>query len=46
MHFSKTYAQLLLTLPPELQQNAIEYRQVSLQYVLILSMKLCEINFV
>ena len=29
MHFSKTYAQLLLTLPPELQRNAIEYRQVS-----------------
>lgn len=29
MHFSKTYAQLLLTLPHELQQNAIAYRQVS-----------------
>ncbi|KAI5116690.1 hypothetical protein M0805_007511 [Coniferiporia weirii] len=28
MHFSKTYSQLLLTLPPELQQNAIEYRQL------------------
>ncbi|EGN97125.1 hypothetical protein SERLA73DRAFT_110234 [Serpula lacrymans var. lacrymans S7.3] len=28
MHFSKTYAQLLLTLPPELRDNAIEYRQL------------------
>ncbi|GLB41102.1 putative SPX domain containing protein [Lyophyllum shimeji] len=28
MHFSKTYAQLLLTLPPELRENAIEYRQL------------------
>lgn len=28
MHFSKTYAQLLLGLPPELQENAIEYRQL------------------
>ncbi len=31
MHFSKTYSQLLLTLPQELQDNAIEYRQVSLR---------------
>lgn len=29
MHFSKTYAQLLLSLPPELRENAIQYRQVS-----------------
>ncbi|KAJ3569146.1 hypothetical protein NP233_g5238 [Leucocoprinus birnbaumii] len=28
MHFSKTYAQLLANLPPELQQNAIQYRQL------------------
>lgn len=28
MHFSKTYTQLLLSLPPELRENAIEYRQV------------------
>ncbi|CDO73928.1 hypothetical protein BN946_scf185016.g85 [Trametes cinnabarina] len=28
MHFSKTYAQLLLTLPPELRQSAIQYRQL------------------
>ena len=28
MHFSKTYTQLLLTLPPDLRENAIEYRQV------------------
>ncbi|PPQ82687.1 hypothetical protein CVT25_009417 [Psilocybe cyanescens] len=28
MHFSKTYAQLLLSLPPELRDNAIEYRQL------------------
>ena len=28
MHFAKVYSQLLLTLPPELQENAIEYRQV------------------
>ncbi|TDL24707.1 hypothetical protein BD410DRAFT_785400 [Rickenella mellea] len=28
MHFSKTYAQLLLTLPSELRENAIEYRQL------------------
>ncbi|KAH8116989.1 SPX domain-containing protein [Phellopilus nigrolimitatus] len=28
MHFSKTYSQLLLTLPAELQENAIEYRQL------------------
>lgn len=29
MHFSKTYAQILLSLPPELRENAIQYRQVS-----------------
>lgn len=29
MHFSKTYAQLLLSLPQELRDNAIQYRQVS-----------------
>ncbi|KAI0079186.1 hypothetical protein K474DRAFT_1659490 [Panus rudis PR-1116 ss-1] len=28
MHFSKTYSQLLLSLPPDLRQNAIEYRQL------------------
>ncbi|KAJ7083647.1 SPX domain-containing protein [Mycena belliarum] len=28
MHFSKTYAQLLEGLPPELSNNAIEYRQL------------------
>ncbi|RPD52717.1 hypothetical protein L226DRAFT_550861 [Lentinus tigrinus ALCF2SS1-7] len=28
MHFSKTYAQLLLTLPPELRESAIQYRQL------------------
>ncbi|KAF7304257.1 hypothetical protein HMN09_00827000 [Mycena chlorophos] len=28
MHFSKTYAQLLQELPPELSQNAIQYRQL------------------
>ncbi|KAJ6535940.1 SPX domain-containing protein [Mycena vulgaris] len=28
MHFSKTYAQLLQDLPPELSENAIEYRQL------------------
>jgi hypothetical protein len=28
MHFSKTYTQLLLSLPPELRANAIEYRQL------------------
>lgn len=28
MHFSKTYAQLLLGLPPELRDNAVQYRQV------------------
>ncbi|KAF8901141.1 hypothetical protein CPB84DRAFT_1915932 [Gymnopilus junonius] len=30
MHFSKTYSQLLLDLPPELRDNAIQYRQVRL----------------
>lgn len=30
MHFGKTYAQLLLSLPPDLSQNAIQYRQASL----------------
>ncbi|KAI0635439.1 SPX domain-containing protein [Trametes polyzona] len=28
MHFSKTYSQLLLTLPPELRESAIQYRQL------------------
>ncbi|TRM57389.1 SPX domain-containing protein [Schizophyllum amplum] len=28
MHFGKTYAQLLLDLPPELRDNAIQYRQL------------------
>ncbi|KAI6032606.1 hypothetical protein F5J12DRAFT_944819 [Pisolithus orientalis] len=28
MHFSKTYSQLLLTLSPELRDNAIEYRRL------------------
>ncbi|KIJ14853.1 hypothetical protein PAXINDRAFT_169528 [Paxillus involutus ATCC 200175] len=28
MHFSKTYIQLLLSLPPELRDNAVEYRQL------------------
>ncbi|KAF7303708.1 hypothetical protein MIND_00600200 [Mycena indigotica] len=31
MHFSKTYAQLLQELPPELSQNAIQYRQLKKQ---------------
>jgi len=30
MHFSKTYIQLLEDLPPELQVNVIQYRQVRL----------------
>ena len=29
MHFSKSYAQILLSLPPELRENAISYRQAS-----------------
>jgi len=29
MHFSKYYAQLLLSLPPELRENAISYRQLN-----------------
>lgn len=28
MHFSKTYQQLLLTLPPELRDSAIEYHKL------------------
>jgi hypothetical protein len=28
MHFSKTYTQVLEGLPPELRNNAIQYRQV------------------
>ncbi|KAL1745903.1 SPX domain-containing protein [Schizophyllum fasciatum] len=28
MHFGKTYSQLLLDLPPELRDNAIQYRQL------------------
>ena len=28
MHFSKTYTELLLTLPPELRESAIQYRQL------------------
>ncbi|KAG6837021.1 hypothetical protein H0H93_016228 [Arthromyces matolae] len=28
MHFSKTYAQLLLSLPPEISENAIQYRKL------------------
>ncbi|KAJ4473412.1 SPX domain-containing protein [Lentinula edodes] len=28
MHFSKTYARLLLDLPPELRENAIQYREL------------------
>ncbi|GBE85794.1 hypothetical protein SCP_0803160 [Sparassis crispa] len=28
MHFSKTYQQILLTLPPELRDSAIEYRKL------------------
>ena len=28
MHFSKTYAELLLALPPELTQSAVQYRQL------------------
>ncbi|KAG5653773.1 hypothetical protein H0H81_010614 [Sphagnurus paluster] len=28
MHFSKTYTQLLLNLPPDLRDNAIQYRQL------------------
>ncbi|KAI0056140.1 hypothetical protein BV25DRAFT_1995787 [Artomyces pyxidatus] len=37
MHFAKTYADLLLTLPPELRDNAIEYRKVSLPAALSLA---------
>ncbi|KAF8128422.1 hypothetical protein EV363DRAFT_1340689, partial [Boletus edulis] len=33
MHFSKTYAQLLLTLPPEFRNNAFEYRKDGLAHV-------------
>jgi hypothetical protein len=29
MHFSKSYSQILLSLPPELRQNAISYGQAS-----------------
>ena len=29
MHFCKSYAQILLSLPPELRENAISYRQAS-----------------
>lgn len=32
MHYSKTYASLLLTLPPELRDNAIQYREVRLPH--------------
>ena len=28
MHFSKTYAELLLSLPPAMRANAIEYRKL------------------
>ncbi|KAI8973169.1 SPX domain-containing protein [Trametes punicea] len=28
MHFSKKYAELLLTLPPELRESAVQYRQL------------------
>ncbi|KIM43658.1 hypothetical protein M413DRAFT_443563 [Hebeloma cylindrosporum] len=28
MHFSKTYTQLLLSLPPDLRENAMDYRQL------------------
>ncbi|KAK0453869.1 hypothetical protein EV421DRAFT_1897855 [Armillaria borealis] len=28
MHFSKTYTQLLLDLPPQLRENAVQYRQL------------------
>ncbi|KAF9009176.1 hypothetical protein BDZ89DRAFT_1143956 [Hymenopellis radicata] len=28
MHFSKTYSQLLLDLPPQLRENAVQYRQL------------------
>ncbi|KJA21745.1 hypothetical protein HYPSUDRAFT_87754 [Hypholoma sublateritium FD-334 SS-4] len=28
MHFSKTYAQLLLDLPPDLRDNAVQYREL------------------
>ena len=33
MHFSKTYSQLLEALPPELRDNAIQYRQVRLSSI-------------
>ena len=29
MHFCKSYAQILLSLPPDLRENAISYRQAS-----------------
>ncbi|PPQ72204.1 hypothetical protein CVT24_002361 [Panaeolus cyanescens] len=34
MHFSKTYTQLLESLPPELRDNAIQYRQVRLKKII------------
>jgi len=43
MHFAKTYTQLLLSLPPELRENAIQYRQVSF-FSLILLMRMLIIS--
>jgi len=37
MHFSKSYAQILLSLPPKLRENAISYRQASPQSLSTLS---------
>ena len=36
MHFAKTYAQLLLNLPSELRENAIQYRQVLVPPILVM----------
>jgi hypothetical protein len=42
MHFSKVYAQILLTLPPDLRQHAISYRQVSVLQINVFSMLIDE----
>lgn len=34
MHFAKSYAHLLLSLPPRLRENAINYRQASSSFSL------------
>ncbi|KAG6844396.1 hypothetical protein H0H87_007208 [Tephrocybe sp. NHM501043] len=44
MHFSKTYAQLLLSLPPELRDNAIQYRQLALQLKKLINQIVLELS--